>query len=1108
MSGKIVTFYSYKGGVGRSMTLANVAWILAANNNRVIVIDWDLEAPGLHRYFRPFLSDKELEQTPGLIDLVWDYADIYITPENAPSPGTEDLMKLANAQRYAVSLEFPFLESKGCLHFLGPGKQDFSYTSRVRQFDWKAFYERLAGKEFLDVFRKRFNEQKYDFVLIDSRTGVADTSGICTLIMPDIVVLCFSYNRQNIVGIATVAQSIRNQRPEVEILPVPSRIEGSSVDKLKEANVFARELLDQFLPNTEDKSAVGDYWDKIKVMYRPQYAWEETLAVLSSRPNDRLTMLEDMQWLAGRITGKSEPLSIPALEQSICDRYLGEFRFSSLKELVFKGKPSYYVPLSPPNHLLRSKELEQLEALVIGPNQLISISGISGTGKSVLATDFARRDNVERVFSDGIYWLTFSLNTNIVLKQAELIRALGFPPPNFESCWQGLEILAELTRGHACLVVLDNVWEKEQVEAFNGLGQRCRLLLTTRNKGLLENSQEYPLHELEQEQAHVLLANCIGKTVDELPSEARDVARECGYLPLALSTLGTLVKEGIYNWQSVLDRLHQVTDKINNLRDRLHDYESPTGLLAALEISVESLAPELKEALFDCAIFPEDAAVSQTVLQTLWSDRPLKDKPEKVVQFFVDCSFMYRDGKLRYQLHDLYHDYLFAKLEDPLASHRHLLENYRKLCYYDWSYGPDDGYFFQYLPCHLVAIGDFSELRKLLLNYNWISAKLKATEIEAVIADYTIYKNNAPEHDESVALVEKALRSSIQVLSSKKTQLPNQLFEQLRNLNRPDIITLLKTSISDGGFPPPVVIPQPCVQLKAHDYGIHDLVVTPNGRYTISASWDGNLKLWKLEDSKGNASLEYGNVTFTGHRAPVRAVAVTPDNKRVISGSDDHELRVWELETGKLIHQLGGHSDSVYAVVVLPDGRQAISGSRDRTLKRWDFHTATCLATFENAHDRQIYALAVLPDGKHIISGSRDCTLKLWNLETGAVKHTLVGHTARVLTVAALPDGWRAISGSSDCTLKLWDLDNGTLIRTLEGHEREIYSVAVLSDGRRAVSGSCDSTLRLWDMDKGECICILGYHASGVNSVEVLPDGKHVISGSADCTLKLWKLAD
>src|SRR5438128_5816862 len=68
--GRIVTFYSYKGGTGRSMAVANVAWVLALNGYRVLVIDWDLEAPGIHRYFHPFLEDKELRETEGLLDLV------------------------------------------------------------------------------------------------------------------------------------------------------------------------------------------------------------------------------------------------------------------------------------------------------------------------------------------------------------------------------------------------------------------------------------------------------------------------------------------------------------------------------------------------------------------------------------------------------------------------------------------------------------------------------------------------------------------------------------------------------------------------------------------------------------------------------------------------------------------------------------------------------------------------------------------------------------------------------------------------------------------------------------------------------------------------------
>ena len=62
-NGTVITFYSYKGGTGRTMALANIAWILAANGKRVLAVDWDLEAPGLHRFFHPFLDPATLRAT-------------------------------------------------------------------------------------------------------------------------------------------------------------------------------------------------------------------------------------------------------------------------------------------------------------------------------------------------------------------------------------------------------------------------------------------------------------------------------------------------------------------------------------------------------------------------------------------------------------------------------------------------------------------------------------------------------------------------------------------------------------------------------------------------------------------------------------------------------------------------------------------------------------------------------------------------------------------------------------------------------------------------------------------------------------------------------------
>src|SRR5437867_13042240 len=83
--GRIITFYSYKGGTGRSMAVANVAWILASGGKRVLTVDWDLEAPGLHRYYTPFLSDKDLTEADGLIDLLIEFRDATATGHGGAS---------------------------------------------------------------------------------------------------------------------------------------------------------------------------------------------------------------------------------------------------------------------------------------------------------------------------------------------------------------------------------------------------------------------------------------------------------------------------------------------------------------------------------------------------------------------------------------------------------------------------------------------------------------------------------------------------------------------------------------------------------------------------------------------------------------------------------------------------------------------------------------------------------------------------------------------------------------------------------------------------------------------------------------------------------------
>lgn len=326
-NGKIITFYSYKGGTGRSMALANVAWVLALNGKSVLAIDWDLEAPGLHRYFLPFLKDPELVETPGLIDLFWSYTDIALTPKESWPPGIESLQALADVQRYAIPLEFQFSDPNSRIHFLGAGRQEASYANYVRSFDWNAFYERLGGNEFIEGLRARA-QQQYDFVLIDSRTGVADTSGICTMQLPDAVVLCFTYNRQSIRGVEAVAKSIKAARKEeVKVFPVAMRADKSAKG-YEEAKQVAMEILEPALIPQFSHETLVPYWEKCQVPHYPEYSFVETLAVFKETPERRDGLLRDMVWLAETIGGGAVgSLIVPDLGAPVRDKFLRRFAF-------------------------------------------------------------------------------------------------------------------------------------------------------------------------------------------------------------------------------------------------------------------------------------------------------------------------------------------------------------------------------------------------------------------------------------------------------------------------------------------------------------------------------------------------------------------------------------------------------------------------------------------------------------------------------------------------------------------------------------------------------------------------------------------------------------
>jgi len=316
------------------MALANVAWILASQGKRVLVMDWDSEAPGLHRYFYPFLVDQDLLSSEGIIDFVIKFATAAATPDvesstqaNEPfvrSPNLEEgkepqaswYKPYANILRYASSLSWPF-KQPGTLDFIPAGRQGETYSTRVNSFNWQTFYEKLGGGELLELAKQRMRAE-YDFILIDSRTGVSDTSGICTVQMPDVLAVCFTLNNQSIEGASAVAASVDAQRHdesgkrEVRVFPIPTRVEKFEKIKLELAREAARSKFRHFLWHipADQRDA---YWGEIETFYEPFYAYEEILATFGDKPLGTNSMLASAERLTSYLTeGSVRQLDPPA----------------------------------------------------------------------------------------------------------------------------------------------------------------------------------------------------------------------------------------------------------------------------------------------------------------------------------------------------------------------------------------------------------------------------------------------------------------------------------------------------------------------------------------------------------------------------------------------------------------------------------------------------------------------------------------------------------------------------------------------------------------------------------------------------------------------------
>ncbi|MDR0799170.1 MAG: AAA family ATPase [Dysgonamonadaceae bacterium] len=212
---KTVTFYSYKGGVGRTLAVVNIANRLAEFGKKVCVMDFDLEAPGLNHKYKHNID--EVKQ--GLVDYIYEFAVNGVVPGSIGDYAKE-------ITKYKYTNEKDLKKRQNNIIFIPAGNPESGeYWKKLSHISWwNLFYE--ANSEgipfFLDLKEKIKKEFNPDYLLIDTRTGITEISAITMSILADSIVLLAVNNEENICGTQRIIETITKE--ENKLLGVDKEI--------------------------------------------------------------------------------------------------------------------------------------------------------------------------------------------------------------------------------------------------------------------------------------------------------------------------------------------------------------------------------------------------------------------------------------------------------------------------------------------------------------------------------------------------------------------------------------------------------------------------------------------------------------------------------------------------------------------------------------------------------------------------------------------------------------------------------------------------------------------------------------------------------------------
>ncbi|HEX9357642.1 MAG TPA: NB-ARC domain-containing protein [Streptosporangiaceae bacterium] len=816
-----------------------------------------------------------------------------------------------------------------------------------------------------------------------------------------------------------------------------------------------------------------------------------------------------------------------------------------------------------------------VQALTDGQAGTVGITtglyGAGGFGKTMLARMVCADRRVRRWFGRRVYLVTVGRDVRgsaaVAAKVNDVIKLVTGEDATFtDPQLAGMRLGALLDAGPRRLLVLDDVWEVEQLAPFAGGGKRCTRLVTTRVPELLAGrGAAVRVDQMSPEQARALLTAGL-PTLDEAVTQGLLTAT--GRWPLLLRLVNTILAD--YERVAadmpaqaakLLKRLREagpaVVDDLRGSPVRGLDVDKPQeraqAVRATIAASTSLLGPDDAERFAELGVFAEDEIIPLRLAARLWQatagldDLAASQTYGRLAQLAL---VTYAAGPARgITVHDVIRDFLRAELgpqrladlngtlldavgrDLPAASPRDPALPASGVAW--WELGQEDRYLWDHLMEHMRDAGWADVAEAVACDLRWVGARLERFGPAAPAAD--LIAVGTPRSARMRAALARAAHllaptepvgAVTDILHSRVVDDPDwgPQVQALRDTyRRPRLV---------NRFLPPDR-PHPALRRAIHAghlRGLKPIAPVAGSTWLVTIGQEGCVRIWDATTGNVRWSVD------TGYHVYSTAVAMDGTWLAVTGGGPLIEIR--DPATGNLTCAVNtGTPHGVEEMAVAPDATWVATASprllRDQVLRIWDLSTGELRHAVDTGHRRGVEQVVVAPDGTWLATlgktsdGPGQQDLRIWDAVTGTLLCTI--GTGHAWDMVVAPDGtWLAVSDTQSpaatgrgTTVLIWDSPTGSLRHVIDtGHRQSIARLAVAPDGTWLAtadfnwsandeSGPC---VQAWDTATGHRRwAIETAHPYGVGQVAVAPDsawlatiGRNDSSLGGDPVLRIW----